>query len=44
MCVTIVRYTYTHPKWKRYTFIMGFTMHEKKTPVPFNPGSGIETF
>jgi len=24
------------------TFIMGFTMHEKKTPVPPNAGSEIQ--
>ena len=28
------------PKWKLYTFMMGFTMHEKKTPVP--PDAGCE--
>ena len=27
-------------KWKLYMFIMGFTMHEKKTPVP--PDAGCE--
>jgi len=27
-----------------YTFIMGFTMHEKKTPLPPNLGSGIQSF
>ena len=26
-----------------HTFIMGFTMHEKKTLVPPNAGSGIQS-
>ena len=38
-------YYYTHPKWKlysvNYTFIMGFTMHKEKTPVP--PNGGIQS-
>ena len=32
------------PKWKLYTFIMGFTMHEKKTPVPPDAGCEILSF
>ena len=39
----IVSIINTHPKWKLYTFIMGFTMHEKKTPVPSNVGIGIQS-
>jgi len=34
----------THPKWKLYTSTMGFTMHEKQTPIPPNAGSGIQSF
>ena len=36
--------SYTHPKWKLYKFIMGFTMYEKKTPVPPNAGREIQSF
>ena len=35
---------YTHPKWKLYTYIMGFTMHEKQTPITPNAENGIESF
>ena len=35
---------YFDPKWKLYTFIMGFTMHEKKTPVPSDAGCEIQSF
>ena len=29
---------------ENYKFIMGFTMHEEKTPVPPNAGSEIQSF
>ena len=32
---------YTHQKWKLYTFIIGFTMHENKTHEPPNAEIGI---
>ena len=36
---------YTHPKWKLYTVIMGFTKHEiKQTPVPPNAGNKMQSF
>ena len=35
---------YTLTQNENYTFIKGFTMHEKKTPVPPDAGSGIEPF
>jgi len=34
---------HTHTKWKLNTFIMGFTIDEKKTPVPPNEGSEIQS-
>jgi len=36
-----VWYNKYNPKRKLYMFIMGFTMHEKKTPVSPNAGSEI---
>ena len=35
---------YTHPKWKLYTFIMGFTMHAKETLVPPNVEIKMQSF
>ena len=34
---------YTHPKWKLYSGIMGFTIHEKKPPVSHNAGNEIQS-
>ena len=38
--IDIINLSWFNIKWKLYMFIMGFTMHEKKTPVP--PDAGCE--
>ena len=43
-CSLIMSYKHS-PKWKRYTFIMAFTMHEKKVhPPPPHGGREIQSF
>ena len=38
------KYNVDSPKWKLYTFIMGFTMNDIKTPLAANVGSEIQSF